>query len=113
MLLPNIVEACGLSPSKQVQEAVSNMEQYLTRINLPPLILRKRQAHGRQGMKLTLMTRELKFEEAWHYQSQIGVVRWCVKLGRIDIIAEISILASHNALPIEGHRDAVFLYLLI
>jgi hypothetical protein len=43
-----------------------------------------------------------------YYQSQIGILRWMVELGRIDIITEVSELASHLASPREGHLEAVF-----
>jgi hypothetical protein len=43
-----------------------------------------------------------------HYQTQIGVLRWCVELGRIDIVTEVSLLSSHLCLPREGHLDTVF-----
>jgi hypothetical protein len=46
--------------------------------------------------------------QANYYQSQIGVLRWIVELGRMDICTEVSMLASHNALPRTGHLDAVF-----
>jgi hypothetical protein len=106
--LPNTVEAWGLSPSKYVQEAVSNVEQYLAKMNLPPLT-KKATGPWETGYEAELdESRELNFEEAWYYQSQIGILRWCVELGRIDMITEVSILSSHTALPREGHRDAVF-----
>jgi hypothetical protein len=35
-------------------------------------------------------------------------MRWCVELGRIDIIAEVSMLSTHLCLPREGHLEAVF-----
>ena len=54
------------------------------------------------------MTPKLVVEHASFYQSQIGVLHWCVELGRIDIITEVSLLSSHLALPQEGHLDAVF-----
>ena len=50
----------------------------------------------------------LDHEKASFYQSQIGVLRWIVKLGRIDIITEVSELSSMPAMPREGHLDAVF-----
>ena len=53
-------------------------------------------------------TLELKADQALFYQTQIGVLRWCVELGRIDIITEVSELASYLALPREGHLEAVF-----
>ena len=54
------------------------------------------------------MTPELNVDYASFYQSQIGVLCWCVELGQIDIIMEVPLLSSHLALPQEGHLDAVF-----
>jgi hypothetical protein len=50
---------------------------------------------------------ELDPEKANFYQSQIGILRWCVEIGRIDCIAEVSILSSYSAMPREGHLDTV------
>ena len=47
-------------------------------------------------------------EDATYYQSQIGVLRWMIELGRVDIITEVSLLASQLAQPREGHLEAVF-----
>jgi hypothetical protein len=41
------------------------------------------------------------------YQSAIGVLRWAVELGRIDITTETSMLAAQMAFPREGHLIAV------
>jgi hypothetical protein len=43
-----------------------------------------------------------------YYNSLIGVLRWAVELGRIDIAVEISMLSLHLACPRVGHLDAVF-----
>ena len=51
---------------------------------------------------------ELSPTLAAYYQSQIGILRWMVELGRVDIITELSLLSSHMALPREGHLDTVF-----
>ena len=50
----------------------------------------------------------LNADQATFYQSQIGVLRRCVELGRVDIITEVSELASYLAMPREGHLEAVF-----
>jgi hypothetical protein len=47
-------------------------------------------------------------DKANYYQSQLGILRWVVELGRMDIATEVSMLAAHNALPQEGHLAAVF-----
>ena len=38
----------------------------------------------------------------------IGILRWLIKLGRIDIITEVSLLPSFNANPREGHLEAAY-----
>ena len=43
-----------------------------------------------------------------YYQTQIDVLRWMVELGRIEIISEVSMLASKILLPREVHLEAVF-----
>jgi hypothetical protein len=48
---------------------------------------------------------ELNPQEANYFQSQIGILRWMVEIGRVDIITEVSVLSSHLALPREGHLD--------
>jgi hypothetical protein len=40
------------------------------------------------------------------YQHLIGVTRWMVELGRVDIATKISLLSLHLAYPLEGHLDA-------
>ena len=54
------------------------------------------------------MTPELSSTLAAYYQSQIGILRWMVELGHVDIIMELSLLSFHMALPQEGHLDTVF-----
>jgi hypothetical protein len=46
---------------------------------------------------------ELDSIRANFYQSQIGILRWCVELGRVDIITEVSMLSTHLCVPREGH----------
>ena len=51
---------------------------------------------------------ELMLDEAAYYQSLIGILRWIVKLGRIDITSEVSLMSLHVCLPREGHLDELF-----
>ena len=107
--LHNGVWAWGQSPSKYVQEAVRNVEQHLAKKANGMKLNKRAKAPFPTGYHAELdVTPELGPEEANYYQSQIGVLRWMVELGRIDIIAEVSVLSSHLALPREGHLEAVF-----
>ncbi|KAL7574019.1 hypothetical protein ACA910_015599 [Epithemia clementina (nom. ined.)] len=54
------------------------------------------------------ITPELSVRFTQRYQQLIGILRWLVELGRIDIMTEVSMLSSHNALPRQGHLEAVY-----
>ena len=42
-----------------------------------------------------------------YYQSLIGVLRWCIEIGRIDLCTKVSLLSAYRAAPREGHLAAV------
>jgi hypothetical protein len=46
--------------------------------------------------------------EASYYGSLIGILRWAVELGRVDITTEVSMMSSHLALPRVGHLAQLF-----
>ena len=48
---------------------------------------------------------ELDPNTASYYLTIIGILRWMVELGRIDIITEVSLLSSNVALSREGHLE--------
>jgi hypothetical protein len=54
------------------------------------------------------VTRELDQEGSSRYHQLIGMLRWAVELGRVDILLEVSLLSSHLANPREGHLEAVY-----
>jgi len=54
------------------------------------------------------VTPELSPKDAAYYQSLIGILRWIVELGRVDICLEVSMMSSHLALPREGHLEQLF-----
>ena len=51
---------------------------------------------------------ELGDEQATQFQQMIGILRWSIELGRIDIITEVSLLSSFNVNPREGHLEAAY-----
>ena len=53
------------------------------------------------------VSRELNEADAAYYQSLIGILRWMVELGRVDVCLEVSMMSSHLALPREGHLEQV------
>ena len=45
------------------------------------------------------ITPDIGKKDAAYYHSLIGLLRWIVELGRVDINVEVSMLSSHLALP--------------
>lgn len=106
--LDNGASAWSMSSSKYVQDAVRNVEEYVEK-KLNRKLPKRVGGPWPTGYVAELDTSpELTPELASYYQSQIGILHWMVELGRIDMITEFSTLASHLALPREGHLDAVF-----
>jgi hypothetical protein len=108
-VLPNSVIAWGMSSSKYVNAAVHNVREYLA-ISAGVQTLKKRATvpfpvDYHPEMDATL---ELSPVMANYYQTQTGVLRWGVELGRIDIVTKLSVFASRLCLPREGHLDTVF-----
>ena len=109
VVLPNGVQAWAMSPSKYIQAAVANVKDYHSR-TYPTRTWAKRTSGPfplNYAPELDA-TPVLDAQAAAFYQTQIGVLRWCVELGCIDIITEVSELASHLIMPREGHLEAVF-----
>ena len=100
-------EECWYMGSDQyVTEAIRNVTTWLSKRNL---MLKSK-------VSATLPTNYvpeldsspyLNADDANYYQQQIGVLRWAVELGRIDICTEVSIMSGFNAAPREGHLEAV------
>ena len=107
--LENGVNALTFSSSQYVQTAVKNVEAYLD-------------SHGSKRWKMPSkaatpltttyraeldVSRVLNMADAAYYQSLIGILRWIVELGRVDVCLEVSMMSSHLALPREGHLEQV------
>ena len=52
--------------------------------------------------------KDLNVEGVQFYQEMIGILRWAVEIGRVDILLEVSLLSTHLALPRIGHIQAVY-----
>ena len=97
----------SMSSEKYVKAAVTNVKERLSR----------------KGMRLPSkcdtpmstsyypsedVSRELNAEGLHMYQEMIGVPRWAIEIGRVEILLEVSLLSSHLALPRVGHLQAVY-----
>jgi hypothetical protein len=90
-VLTNDVIDWGMVSRKYVQSSVQNVHEYL--VTLPGEQKLQKEAAGpfSGGYKPELdEIPELDPIRENFYQSQIGILRWYVELGRIDIITEVS-----------------------
>jgi hypothetical protein len=100
------VHCWTMSPEKHVKAAIENVEKKLGG-ELPfskgqcPTLMRT-DYHPAENTSA-----ELDAEGLRCYQELIGVLRWAVEIGRLDILLEISLLSSHLALPRKGHLEQV------
>ena len=54
------------------------------------------------------VSQELDKELTARYQQLIGILRWAVELGRVDIYLEVSLLSQYLADPRQGHFEATY-----
>jgi hypothetical protein len=107
--LSNGVHCWAMSSSKFIQAAVANIKSYHNKHFANCQCFMGTSGPFPLNYRPELdTTPELSPDQASLYQTQIGVLRWCVELSWIDIITEVSELASYLALPREGHLEAVF-----
>lgn len=106
--LENGMNAWTFSSSQYVQAAVSNVETYLTQKGLKFQSRAPNTPLSSNYRPEVDVTPELGPVEAAYYQSLIGILRWMVELGRVDICLEVSMMSSHLCLPREGHLGQLF-----
>ena len=107
--LENGVWAWSFSSSQYIQSAVKNVEEYIGKPENSHLkILSKAETPLMTSYRPELdVSPELTPRDSAYYQSLIGILRWIVELGRIDICLEVSMMSSHLAMPRKGHLDQV------
>ena len=107
--LENGVNAWAFSSSQYAQTAVKNVEAYLDSQDSKHWKMpSKADAPLTTTYRPELdVSRELNVADAAYYQSLIGVLRWIVELGRVDVCLEVSMMSSHLALPRKGHLEQV------
>ena len=100
-------ECWGMSSEKYVKAAVDNVDEKLkktgARLNPASTPFSNATYHPADDV-----TKELDADGVQYYQELIGVIRWAIEIGRIDILLEVSLLSVHLALPRVGHLQQVY-----
>ena len=105
--LANGNKAWAFSSSQYVQAAIENVEAHLKRFNMS-LPRRASSPLKNNYRPETDISTALNMRDSAYYQSLIGVLRWIIELGRVDITSEASMMASYMASPRQGHLEQVY-----
>ena len=105
--LENGQNAWAFGSKQYVEAAVKNVEDYLRARG--KCLAAKAVTPLSHGYRPEVdVSPELGPDESSYYHSLIGILRWIVELGRVDLNCEVSMMSSHLALPREGHLQEVF-----
>ena len=107
VMLNNGARCWSMSSTKHVQEAIHNIEDYIEK-NLGGRKLKKNSTYSWPSNCTTEDddSTELPPMLVSYYQHLIEVLHWIVELGMVDLVTEVSLLASQMAMPRHGHLDA-------
>ena len=99
-------ECWAMSADKYCAAAVNNVTEVLNKrgLRLPTKCLTPLSGGYRPELDTTP---ELKADGVQYYQEIIGVLRWAVEIGRVDILHEVSLMSSYLAMPRHGHFEQV------
>jgi hypothetical protein len=106
------VKCWTMSSEKYIKAAIANVKAKLDKSGqrLPTRCTTPLQSGYRPEVDATA---ELKIDGIRYYQELIGILRWSIELGRIDIATEVSMLSTHLAMPRGGHVQQHITYLRI
>jgi hypothetical protein len=100
-------KALAISSDTYVRRAVEEVERELAKIGKQ--LKRKVVLPLASGYRPKLdALPELDENRASYFASLMGVLHWCIKLGWINIIVEVNLLARFQACPREGNLEQMF-----
>jgi hypothetical protein len=97
----------SLSAEDYINHAMKDVETELEKVGkgLPTKVTTPMMADYRLELD---QSKELGLDQATYFTGLIGVLRWCIELGWINIIVEVSLFSSFLACPREGHMQQAF-----
>jgi hypothetical protein len=98
----------SMSSARYVKEAVRNIETELKKIGkkLPGSHVTSPLAYGyRPEMDVLPL---LDVAHTTFYQQQIGILRWAVELGRIELHCSVALMAQYLVAPRQGHLNQIY-----
>ena len=107
--LPDGREAWSTSPRSYVKNAIETVEKLFNEDGEGYTLKSNAKNPFPPNYKPELdVTEELGPELASRFLQLIGICRWAVELGRIDIYLEVALLSQYQANPRIGHLEALY-----
>jgi Reverse transcriptase (RNA-dependent DNA polymerase). len=104
-------ETWAMSSRDYIESAISNVESMRKLDGEPPLKIYGdcKRPYPKDYRPEIDVSDELDPKGTHRYQELIGILRWAVELGRVDIMTEVSCLSQHLCAPHVGHLDAAYM----
>jgi hypothetical protein len=97
----------SMSAEKYLKEALRNLETVLLHSNkrLPTKVFTPLTSNYRPELDVSPL-----LDSAQHtlYMQLVGILRWAVELGRIDLHLSVALMAQYLAQPCIGHLDQIY-----
>ena len=105
--IENGVKCWSFSSARYIYEAINNVESHIK--SMSHTLPNKASAPFQTNYRLEIdISAELSHSDTNYYQSLIGILRWIVKLGRIYIAVEVSMMSSMMAMPRQDHLQQLY-----
>ncbi|KAI2498409.1 Reverse transcriptase (RNA-dependent DNA polymerase) [Fragilaria crotonensis] len=101
-------ECWTMSAEKYVVASVKNVEEALAKkgLRLPGKCYTPLASDYKPELETSA---ELKSDGVQYYQELIGVLRWAVELGRVDVLLEVALMSTYMmAMPRDGHLQQLY-----
>ena len=90
-----------------IKAAIKNVEEYLDKQGRQ--LRKKVSGPSSNGYRPELdVSPELGDDESTYFQELIGILRWAIELGRVDIMTPVALLSQYLASPRQGHLEEIF-----
>jgi len=96
-----------ISSYDYIHSAIKNVQQHLSKSNRKLPRLAPTPASYNYCLELDTSP-ELDATGVQYFQELIGVLRWAIELGRVDIFHELSILSSYQCNPRQDHMEQLY-----
>ena len=106
--LPNGKQCWGIKADQYVEDSINTLQRLLDEDGRGQKISERKTPLPTAYKPELDLTEELTEDLASRYRQLIGILRWAVELGRVDILYEVSVMSQYQANPRIGHLEGLY-----